>query len=253
MKTNYLNRYIIIVLGFAILAGGCTKNDDNRESRLRFANFLLPSDRARVVMDGPSHQEFPLDYGKSTGYKKFSEGKYNLKVFTPDNRLIIQKELGIGTGSEYTICASGIIPENASAPVRTTKTRLLEIFEGATAHPANAGMPMANIFLDRFEGSSQKAKLKAIHLVPALSGLDIYIKNKGEFSKLTTITYPEPSTRNYSLEPGTYTMQLRPESSEAILYAGRINVNAGELTTLVIYSKKSDFPYALQVLQLQSK
>lgn len=253
MKTKYLNISFILVLGIAFLAGGCTQKDGSRETRLRFANFLLPVDQARVVMDGPSHQEFSLDYGEVTGYKKFSEGRYELKVFTPDKRLIIQKELGIGTGSAYTICTSGMIPENANAPVKTTRTRLLEIFEGATAYPANAGMPMANIFLDRFEGSSNKARIKAIQLAPGLSGIDVYIQMNGEFSKLTTISYPEPSSRNYSLDPGTYVVQLRPESSEVILYTGRIKVNAGELNTLIVYGKKSSYPYSLQMMQLHSK
>ncbi len=252
MRIKYSHVPLIAILSMAFLLGGCSKHK-NSPSEVRFANFLLPAGRAKVVMDGATHREFSLAYGSATGYNDFAEGKYEVKFFSEDGRLVISKELGIGTGSKYTIAASGIIPENTSTPVKTTKTRLLEIFEGATAHPGNANMAMGNVFFDRFEGSSDEAKLKAVHLAPALADIDLYIKKKEKLKKLTTVTYPAPSSRDYSLKPGTYDMELRLKSSEVVLYSGRVTVKSGELTTLLIYGKKAVYPYTLQVMQLQSQ
>lgn len=238
-------------LMFAVLTGCQHKKAEN--DSIRFASFLLPPQNVKLTIEGPESEEVVLKYGQPTHYRKLPEGKYSFTVRDMNDALIIKKKMGIGTGSKYTMVSSGIIPKKTKGKVKTLKTKLLETFEGATAGPANAGMPVMEVLLDRFEGSSSEAKLKVVHMGPALSALDIYIEKKGKMKKLSTVAYPKPSSRNYALKPGTYPVEIRFKASSAILYSGDVTLQPAELTTLFVFGKQSAYPHTLEAVQVQNK
>ncbi len=90
-------------------------------------------------------------------------------------------------------------------------------------------------------------------MAPAISDVELYVKTKGKLKKITTLTYPKPSSREYSLKPGNHPIQLRFKNSEEILYSGEVNLPAGKLTTLFVFGKNTAYPYTLQALTVTNE
>lgn len=244
---NSLYRLLILITILGLLLPGCKNQPENKTSSIRFANFVVPTQEIKMVVKGPDTKEFNIKYGTLTSFTDFREGKYTFSVQTTNDSLILEKELGIGHGSKYTITISGIF-NHAVKKRKTLHTQLMEAFKGATAFSANAGMPVMQLYLDRFEGSPSEGKLKAILMAPAISDVELYVKTKGKFEKITTLVYPKPSSREYSLKPGSHSIQLRFKNSEEILYSGQLNLPPGKLTTLYVFGKNTAYPYTLQTV-----
>jgi len=249
---NVSGRNIYLAFILILLVSGCKQQPGVKYSHLRFANFLLPAENVKVKIKGKMNDELTLKYGESSGYQKIPEGEISITVTNKFDSLVLKKVLGIGNRTKFTVTFSGIIPENLAKNHKTFKTRLLDIFEGAASHPANAGMPVAEVFLDRYEGNSGKGNIKLVHMAPSVSETEFYLREEDKFEKLTTVSYPEPSSRNYSLKPGVYPFQIRFKSSEIVLCSGEVTIKAKELTTVFIYGDKDSYPYQLKVKILSS-
>ena len=243
---------LLILLNFLGLLFGCKSQPENKSSSIRFANFLVPTQEIKVVVKGADTKEFNIPYGTITSFTNFNEGKYMFSVQSTGDSIILEKELGMGHGSKYTITVSGIF-NHAVKKRKTLHTQLMEAFKGATAFSANAGMPVMEVYLDRFEGSPSEGKLKAILMAPAIADVELYVKTKGKFKKITTLVYPKPSSREFTLKPGGHSIQLRFKNSEEILYSGEVNVPAGKVTTLFVFGKNSAYPYTLQALTVTNE
>ncbi|HYW95922.1 MAG TPA: hypothetical protein VE870_10070 [Bacteroidales bacterium] len=239
------------LLLLTLVSGGCQNKETKTYSEIRFIDFLLPNHALKMQISGPDETTLDMVYGEASAPVKLKEGIYRFRVLDGNDRVIIEKKLGIGKETSYTIAVSGIlIPSDAGRNVKTLKTKLLEAAEGATANPDNAAMPVLNVFLDRFEGNPEKAKLKAVHLAPGLDDLELFIKKEDEFKKVASLSYPNATERDHSLPPGTYPAEIRYKSSSVVLYQGNVTLKAGHLTTLFIYGVPEAYPYKLAVKAL---
>ncbi len=247
---TYRRSGLFLTFVAALMLFGCHKKTEQSYSRIRFADFLLPAGSVNINVTGAMDTTFTLSYGEATGYARMPEGKYTIDYMTAGDSLVLHRELGIGKETKYTITISGIAGPGPNA--RTLRMRLEEAAEGATARSPNAGMPITGVFLDRFEGSKDEGKLKIVHLAPGLTDLDIYLRKKDKFSKLTSLKYPHPSERNYALSPGSYPVEIRYKSSSLALYKGTVEIRPRELTTLYIFGNPGIYPYQLGVRSLFS-
>ncbi len=250
MSVKFICRLIMLAF-LAALLPGCKDHDTPQKSNLRFADFLLPDHPVKVTLSGPEKKTINLVYGEATPAVRITEGKYRFRVITGNEKVILEQELGIGKQTNYTVTISGILLSSDSRKnPETLLTRLRKVAEGATAFPGNAAMPVMSVFLDRFEGNPDNAKLKAVHMAPGLDELDLYVKQKGKLKKLTTLEYPRPTEREYALPPGSYPVEIRYKSSEVVLYRGNVRLKAGRLTTLFIFGDPGEYPYKLKVNSL---
>ncbi len=250
MNQHRLNIWICTAIGFLLLIS--CQPEKGGTSEVRIINLLMNREKVKIALEGKADVRITLSQGDTSGYATLPKGELRVTVSDTSGQEIMKRNLGIGKGGRFTFLLRGIVPETNTSDRLTTKTRLMRIFEGATAWTSNSGMPVLSVLLDQYEGSEKKGKVRFVHGCPGISSLDVFIYRNDKPGKTATISYPHVSQESV-LPPGRYPAEVRLKGSDTVIGRDTLDIRKGSLTTGFIIGIPSSYPSSVDLLTLHSK
>lgn len=241
---------IAILLAAAALLFGCSQKEKPKPAEVRIGQFLLAKAPAEVVFyrKGKAVLTKELDYGSLTGYEKLKPATYRVEVKT-DGKLLLEKEIGLGTGGTYTLCLSGMPVDGQEKNQQSTKDILHHIVEGAEGITANAYLPQLLVLNDFFESKKTTAKIRVVHLAPGTIGLSAKVEgaDKSEL-ELSGLEYPMQSEVK-TISPGPAHLKLKLDGTQQLLATKTFTVEQQHLYTFFVVADTGRYLNRLRLVE----
>lgn len=240
------NRFFYIILLCFLTA--CT-GSEKKKSQLRIGQFMINSKNVEVIIKKKGSEKISknLPYKDITNYQEIESGTYKIEVFNA-GKIILNKEIGIGSDGTYTLIIYGIPIKSQEVDQQSTKTKLLEIVQGSEVKSTNAYLPQLSILNDEFECGKNEAKIRWIHLSPGVDKLSAKshdIEN-GKTTNLSSLSYPKIS-KNIVLKPGRKKLTWSLKGKKIDVATKDMNISSSILYTAFVLGEKDSYINNLEI------
>lgn len=241
---------IKIFLALILLSGFITScgQKEQKPAHLRIGQFLLSDQDATITIkkNDTLIRKESLSYPTLTDYRNLQPGTYTFTVST-DEKVILQKEFGLGKGTFFTLCVIGIPDTSLAVNYQTSKDKLHTIFAGSEAHTANGDLPKFEMLIDNFQKGQDEAQIRWIHLATGMKSLEATVVKGKDSEYLSKADYAE-TIDNKALPPGKYEFSWNVDGSPRKIVTIEKDIEPKNIYTFFVLGNRNAYSDSLQVI-----
>ncbi|MBW2961560.1 DUF4397 domain-containing protein [Mesonia aestuariivivens] len=238
----------LISLVTALLLITSCVSTNKKPAQLRIGQFLFTEKPIEIDFkkDNQSVVQQQMKYTELSTYKKLPSGTYTIEVKL-ENKLLLQKKVGIGTNGIYTLILYGIPQEHPQTNEQTTTTKLHEIVEGEENNTSNGNLPQLKILNDEFECAPDEAKIRWIHLAAGVEEISAEATSTEKTVSLSSLTYPK-ITNTKALAPLQQKINWKLKGSKVKVAEKQLSIKPQLLYTAFILGIEGKYIDSLKVV-----
>ena len=228
----------------------CTSPSGPGKARVRIGQFLWTTGQATVTWYHHDQEvaSTTLAYGELSEYQSLAARTYLVKI-KADDRLVLEKEIGLGTDGLYTVMLTGIPEDNQPVNKQSTGNRLHHLVEGAVARTANDYLPQLIVQNDFFVPEPQRGSVRWVSLLPGTVPLDISLRDDDrEVTSVGGLAYPRSSDPQ-TAKPGEYELAIHLDQRSAPVDETPVHLEDGALHTYYLVPSERHYLTAPRVVE----